>query len=106
MEPDEPVDAESEWDDLREQPLADESDIEDMWHPQDDDDDDPFDLENESNWVINGIITLGLSILVLPLLGGFVEELDAVAVVIVIVYVVYTAFSGEAIDPPHPKKPQ
>lgn len=60
-------------------------------------------MEGESNWVVNGIITISLVILVLPLVAGVVESLDALVLLVAIMYVVYTSFSGEAIDPQRPK---
>jgi hypothetical protein len=60
-------------------------------------------MQGESNWVINGIIALALIVLIIPLANGFVEHLDSLLLVIVIMYVVYTALSGEAIDPHQPK---
>jgi hypothetical protein len=41
--------------------------------------------------------------LVVPLAAPLVDELDAVVLVILIMYVIYTAMSGEAIDPHRPK---
>ncbi len=60
-------------------------------------------MEGESNWVVNGIITLALIPLVVPLAAPLVDELDAVILVILIMYVIYTAMSGEAINPHQPK---
>lgn len=60
-------------------------------------------MEGESNWVINGIITISLVALVIPLAAQLVEDLTAVLLVMIIMYVVYTSMSGEAIDPPRPK---
>jgi hypothetical protein len=60
-------------------------------------------MEDESNWVVNGIITISLIILVLPLVAGVVESLDALVLLVAIMYVTYTVFSGEAIDPHQPK---
>jgi len=60
-------------------------------------------MEGESNWVVNGIIMLALVVLLIPLVNGFVEDLDSLLLVILIMYVVYTALSGEAIDPHQPK---
>ncbi len=60
-------------------------------------------MEGESNWVVNGIITLALISLVIPLAAHLVEELEAILLVMLIMYVIYTAMSGEAIDPPTPK---
>jgi hypothetical protein len=53
--------------------------------------------------VVNGIITIAVVILMLPLVAGVVESLDALVLLVVIMYVVYTAISGEAIDPHQPK---
>lgn len=60
-------------------------------------------MEGESNWVVNGIITIALVSLLIPLAAPFVEALDALLLLMVIMYVVYTTLSGKAIDPPHPK---
>lgn len=60
-------------------------------------------MEGESNWVVNGIITISLIALILPLVAGLVDELDAFLLVMLIMYVIYTLMSGEAIDPPQPK---
>ncbi len=60
-------------------------------------------MEGESNWVVNGIITLALIALLIPFAAHFVEDLEALLLVMVIMYFVYTSMSGEAIDPPHPK---
>jgi amino acid transporter len=60
-------------------------------------------MEGESTWVVNGIITIAVVILMLPLVAGVVESLDALVLLVVIMYVVYTAISGEAIDPHQPK---
>lgn len=60
-------------------------------------------MEGESTWVINGIITIALVIVVVPLVAGAVESLDALLLLVVIMYVIYTSLSGEAIDPPRPK---
>jgi hypothetical protein len=63
----------------------------------------PRSMEGESNWVVNGIIMLALVVLLIPLANGFVEDLDSLLLVILIMYAVYTALSGEAIDPHQPK---
>lgn len=60
-------------------------------------------MEGESSWVVNGIITLALVPLLVPLAAPLVNELDALVLVILIMYVIYTAMSGEAIDPHRPK---
>jgi len=60
-------------------------------------------MEGESKWVVNGIITLALIPLIVPLAAPLVDQLDALVLVIVIMYVIYTPMSGEAIDPPRPK---
>jgi hypothetical protein len=60
-------------------------------------------MEGESDWVVNGIITLALVALLIPLAAQLVEDLDALLLVMVIMYIIYTSLSGEAIDPPHPK---
>ncbi|MFB6233363.1 MAG: hypothetical protein ABEH61_03795 [Haloarculaceae archaeon] len=60
-------------------------------------------MEGESNWVVNGIITIAVIVLVIPLAAGVVDDLDALLYVMVVMYVIYTAMSGEAIDPPRPK---
>lgn len=60
-------------------------------------------MDGESNWVVNGIITLALIILLLPLAAGIVDSLDSLLLVMVIMYVVYTSLSGQAIDPTRPK---
>ncbi len=60
-------------------------------------------MEEESNWVVNGIITVALVSILLPLAAPFVEKLDALLLLMAIMYVVYTTLSGEAIDPPRPK---
>jgi hypothetical protein len=58
---------------------------------------------DESNWVVNGIITVAILVVLVPLVAGVVDRLDALLLVAGIVYVVYTTLSGEAIDPPRPK---
>lgn len=60
-------------------------------------------MEGESKWVVNGIITISLIALVIPLAATFVEDLDALLLVFLIMYPIYTALSGEAIDPTYPK---
>jgi len=60
-------------------------------------------MEGESKWVVNGIITLALVPLLVPLVADMVEQLDALVLMMLVMYVVYTAMSGEAIDPPRPK---
>ena len=60
-------------------------------------------MDGESSWVVNGIITIAFVALVVPLAAPFVKQLDALVLVMLIMYVVYTALSGEAIDPPRPK---
>jgi hypothetical protein len=60
-------------------------------------------MESESNWVVNGIITLALVPILIPLAVPFVEKVDALLLLMAIMYVLYTALSGEAIDPPRPK---
>ncbi|MFB6297201.1 MAG: hypothetical protein ABEH56_01640 [Salinirussus sp.] len=60
-------------------------------------------MEGESNWVVNGIITLALVVILIPLAAGIVDDLDALLLIMIIMYVIYTVFSGEAIDPPRPK---
>jgi hypothetical protein len=60
-------------------------------------------MDGESNWVVNGIITVAFVILVLPLAAGVVASLDALVLLVAIMYVIYTSFSGEAIDPQRPK---
>lgn len=60
-------------------------------------------MEGESNWVVNGIITIALTIIIIPLAAGVVDHLDSLLLVLVIMYVIYTSLSGEAIDPPRPK---
>jgi len=57
----------------------------------------------ESTWVVNGIITIAITIMLVPLVAGVVERLDYLVLLIGIMYVVYTTLSGEAIDPPRPK---
>ena len=44
-----------------------------------------------------------LIILVLPLAAKYLDELPALLLWMVLLYVIYTALSGEAIDPPRPK---
>jgi len=60
-------------------------------------------MENESDWVVNGIITISLVSILVPLVAPFVEKLDSLLLIIAIMYVIYTILSGEAIDPPRPK---
>lgn len=60
-------------------------------------------MEGESKWVVNGIITLALIPLIVPLVGDMVEQTDALLLLMLLMYVVYTAMSGEAIDPHRPK---
>jgi hypothetical protein len=60
-------------------------------------------MEGESNWVVNGIITIALVPILIPLAAPFVEKLDALLLTMAIMYVIYTTLSGEAIDPPRPK---
>jgi len=60
-------------------------------------------MEGESDWVVNGIITIALVALLIPLAAQLVEDLAAVLLVTVIMYVIYTSLSGEAIDLPRPK---
>ncbi|MEF8783130.1 MAG: hypothetical protein V5A39_03260 [Haloarculaceae archaeon] len=60
-------------------------------------------MEGESDWVVNGIITIAISVIILPLAAGVVDQLDALLLTMAIMYVIYTTFSGEAIDPPRPK---
>jgi hypothetical protein len=60
-------------------------------------------MDGESKWVVNGILSLALIVLVIPLASGFVGHLDSILLVILLMYVVYTGLSGEAINPPRPK---
>lgn len=60
-------------------------------------------MVGESNWVVNGIITVALIIVFVPLVAGVVDRLDALLLLIVVMYVLFTTLSGEAIDPPRPK---
>jgi len=60
-------------------------------------------VENESTWVVNGIITIALVVLVAPFAAKVIDELAAFVLWMVVMYVMYTTFSGEAIDPPRPK---
>ena len=60
-------------------------------------------MENESTWVVNGIITIALVVLVAPFAAKVIDELAAFVLWMVVMYVMYTTFSGEAIDPPRPK---
>ena len=60
-------------------------------------------MEGESSWVVNGIITIALVALLIPLAAQLVKDLAAVLLVAVIMYVIYTSLSGEAINPPRPK---
>jgi len=60
-------------------------------------------MEGESDWVVNGIITIALIALLIPLAAQFVEDLEVLLLVILIMYLIYTSLSGEAIDPPRPK---
>ena len=60
-------------------------------------------MQGESNWTVNDIITITLIILVLPLAAKYLDELPALLLWMVLLYVIYTALSGEAIDPPRPK---
>ena len=57
----------------------------------------------ESNWVVNGIITIAITIMLVPLIAGVVDRLDALLLVLLLMYLIYTVLSGEAIDPPRPK---
>jgi CDP-diglyceride synthetase len=60
-------------------------------------------MEGESEWVINGIITIAGIIILIPLAGGVVDRTDVLLQLIVMLYVIYTLLSGEAINPPRPK---
>jgi hypothetical protein len=60
-------------------------------------------MKGQSNWVVNGIITIALVPILIPLAAPFVEKLDALLLLMAIMYVIYTTLSGEAIDPPRPK---
>lgn len=60
-------------------------------------------MEGESVWVVNGIITIALIALIIPLAAPVVEKLDALVLVILLMYVIFSSLSGKAIDPPHPK---
>jgi len=100
------LDSGSELKEYEEQDLESKEDIEEEINPNTDtDDEDPFDLENESKWVINAIVFMAVAIFLIPLAAKLTTELDAVAMVIVLMYVVYTPMSGQAVDPPDPKEP-
>ncbi len=60
-------------------------------------------MEGESTWVVNGIIAIAFMILIIPLVAGLVDDLDALLAIMVIMYIIYTTLSGEAINPPRPK---
>lgn len=60
-------------------------------------------MEGESEWVVNGIITIALMIILVPLAAGVVDRTDVLLQMMVIMYIIYTSLSGEAIDPPRPK---
>jgi len=60
-------------------------------------------MEGESSWVVNGIITIALVSILIPLAAPFVEKLDALLLIMAIMYVIYTTLSGEIINPPRPK---